>query len=541
MNDTPSSEEPDGVLRPFEAHEAPPLPPVEPSKVVPDLPAPTPAVEPEPTADAVDAPDRPVAPPPPPALEDIWAPEPTAVDPVAPTIEQPAVDPTQLPTPESAVEHPVLEEMAPDAPAVDEGTFEEPGGGDEAVGAVAMQAAQPEPTAGATSPDTITLSRTVFLAGLGVLVLAVVALAFLWQSADDGGETVTAAREVPTTAPTNVDPTDTTPPPPPRVDTSATDAEIAGLNSDLALSQAEVAGLQTEVDQLRSRPAPALPGERLRRIVVSADAKFVSAQPESIAVVGAFGGVTLINPATNQVVANSNVANAATRVLRTPTSVWLTNYADSQILQIDPGTNTLASAIPFPGPDGIDKDGGTLIVASFDGGFVARIDPGSGEVTQRVDVGGSPTAILSSPDHGLWAAVFDTGELVQIDRDTFEILQRVVVGAGPVGIGFDATHLWVANNDEGTIAKVDPSTGEVIFTVVVGAEPTELVSVEGSVWVTVTGEGSLVQVDATSGEIITRTPLGGASAGGGPTGIAVGSGSIWVAMQGEQSVVRIDL
>ena len=539
MNDTPSSEAPDGVLRPFEAHEVPPLPPIEPSKVVPD-PPPSEAssvteAEPAPTTETVAASEQPVVPPPPPALDDIWAPEPTAVDPAAPTIEQPAVDPSVAPNPEPVGEAPLPDEAA---------LVEESGDSDGGEPPVATPAAPPDelaPMIEAPANETITMNRTAFLAGLGVLVLAVVALAFLWRSADSDGDSLTVAREVPTSAPVGDGPGDPTPPTAPGVDTAATDAEIADLNSALALTEAEVAGLQSEVDELRSRPAPALPGERLRRIVVSADAKFVSAQPESIAVVGAFGGVTLINPATNQVVANSNVANAATRVLRTPTSVWLTNYADNQILQIDPGTNTVATVIPFPGPDGIDKDGGTLIVASFDGGFVARVDPGSGEVVQRVDVGGSPTAILSSPDHGLWATVFDTGELVQIDRDSFEITQRILVGAGPVGIGLDATHLWVANNDEGTIAKVDPSTGEVVMTVVVGAEPTELVSVEGSVWVTVTGDGDLVQVDAASGEIITRTPLGGASAGGGPTGIAVGSGAIWVAMQGEQSVVRIDL
>ena len=108
-------------------------------------------------------------------------------------------------------------------------------------------------------------------------------------------------------------------------------------------------------------------------------------------------------------------------------------------------------------------------------------------------------------------------------------------------IGFDATHLWVTNHDEGTIAKVDPVSGEVVMTVVVGAGPTELVAVEGSVWATVTDDGSVVQVDANSGAIVSRTPLGGASAGGGPTGISYGNGAIWVAMHREQSVVRIEL
>jgi DNA-binding beta-propeller fold protein YncE len=196
---------------------------------------------------------------------------------------------------------------------------------------------------------------------------------------------------------------------------------------------------------------------------------------------------------------------------------------------------------PFPGPDGITKDGDTLVVASFEGEFVARVNPNNGNIIQQVDVGGTPTEVISHPDHGLWAAVFDTGELVEIDRDTFEILRRVVVGQGPVGISAGASHLWVTNHAEGTIAKVDPGTGEVALTVAVGNGPTGLVVANGSVWVTVTDDGNLLQVDPNSGDLLSSTPLGGASAGGGPTGIDAFDGTLWVAMQGEQSVVRIDL
>jgi streptogramin lyase len=483
MNDTPSNEEDGNVLRPFEASETAPLPPIVPSKVVPEPPAPPPADE---VVEVV--------------VEEEPAPgPPTAAHPVDPPQAAPPAVPPVSPSSTTS-------------------------------------------TASTADKDTVTLPRTPFLVGLGILIVALVSFALLWQSAGDDADADAPAPVV--AAPPSTQPVDTAPvrvDPPPVIDTSATDAEIAGLNSDLNASRDEVADLRSVVDELQSRPAPALPGDRLRRIFVGSDARFVSSQPESVAVVGAFGGLALINPATNTVVANGNVANAATRVMRTPTSVWLTNYADNQLLRIDPGTNTVAATIPFPGPDGIEKDGDTLVVASFDGEFVARVLPNTGEAVQRVDVGGNPTAILSHPDHGLWAAVVDTGEIVQIDRDSFEILQRVVVGAGPEGLGFDSKYLWVANNAEGTIAKVDPVAGEVVMTVVVGDGPTDLVSVDGSVWVTLTDEGSLVQVDADTGEIITRTPLGGTSAGGGPTGIAYGNAAIWVAMQGEQSVVRIDL
>jgi DNA-binding beta-propeller fold protein YncE len=292
---------------------------------------------------------------------------------------------------------------------------------------------------------------------------------------------------------------------------------------------------------LSDRPPPALSGDLLRRVVLGTDAKFVDALDDSVAVVGAFGEVSLVDPEMNSVVANGNIADRATRVLRTPTSVWLTDYKDNEVLQVDPSTDTVATTFAFVGPDGIEKDGNSLVIASFDGGSVALVQPDNGNVLQLVDVGGKPTAILSSEAHGLWVAVFGSREVAKINRESFEIVQRVIVGQGPVGLAADATHLWVANHDENTIAKVDPLSGEVVWTAVVRNGPTELVSVDGSVWVTVTDDGALVEVDAESGEIRTTTPLRGSSAGGGPTGISYADGWLWVAMQGEQSVVRVDI
>lgn len=501
MNDETHDSDPtgaadDGVLRPFTPPEQPPLPPVEPSRVVPE---PPPVAE-EPAPPEAEAPVEPTVPPPPPpaALGD---------DPWSPDLE-------------SAIE-PETDEPG-DAEATEPSDSGEP----------VLPPGDPSPAAA-----TVTLPRKPFLIGLGLLLAAIAVFAVLWQtSGDDDADDATPIDgdeqlvDDPVDSVPEPDPADGDEPP---VDDGSADA--------LAEARAEIASLEATVETLEERPPPALDGTILRRIVVGADAKFVSALPESVAVVGAFGGVSLIDPETNRVVANGNVADAATRIMRTETSVWLTDYSDNQLLRVDPVTNTVADTFSFEGPDGIDKDGDTIVVASFDGEFVARVDPSNGDILQQVEVGGKPTEVISHPDHGLWAAVFDTGELVEIDRESFEILQRVSVGQGPVGMAASSAHLWVANHDEGTIAKVDPETGEVVRTVAVGNGPTELVVNNGSAWVTVTDDGALVEVDANNGQILSSTPLGGANAGGGPTGISFADGTLWVAMQGEQSVVRIDL
>jgi len=496
----------DSVLRPFEAPEPPPLPPIEPSQVVPE----PPAVEEPVVEEAV------VPPPPIEALaDDPWSPAAETVE----EASEPVADVADVADEDGDLEGDGVDEL--DALFDDE---------DRPDVASTADAAAPAHT------ETITLPRKTFLVGLGVLLGAVALFGLLWQTSggDDGGDE-SAAPPVAEEATRVVDDGDDD------RDEEPIPSDGDGLAEDLAEARAEIAGLEAAVADLEERPAPALDGSIMRRIVVGADAKFVSALPESVAVVGAFGGLSLIDPDTNRVVANSNVADAATRVMRTSSSVWLTNYSDNQLLRVDPRTNTVAAVFPFEGPDGIDKDDDTIVVASFDGEFVARVNPNNGEILQQVDVGGQPTEVISHPDHGLWAAVFDTGELVEIDRESFEIVQRVTVGQGPVGITAASSHLWVANHDEGTIAKVDPTTGEVVRTVVVGNGPTELVVDNGSAWVTLTDDGTLVEVNANNGRILSRTPLGGANAGGGPTGISFAEGTLWIAMQGEQSVVRIDL
>lgn len=517
-----SSEPAESVLRPYEPAEPPPLPPVESSRVVPDVPVATEVpsavdeLEPiEALADepfSVDTTD----------YDDGWSP--SGIDPVeaasAPVVPAPPVNVVSV----DDLNDPLL---ADDHPAI----------GSDRSG----------PAGGPTDDDSITVPRSAFLLGLGSVAAVMLLLVVLWQTAGDDGGPAAVAGDADVDADVALDPppdpvdTDTAPDP---VDTdtpSTPDPGVADtLAAELAEAEATVASLEKVVTELESRPPPALPGSAMRRIVVGGDANFVSALDGSVAVVGTFGSLQLIDPATNRVSATGDVGTAANRVLRTPTSVWVTNYQDGLVVQVDPGTNTVARLIAIPGPDGIAKDGDTLVVASFDEGFVARVDPTSGEVVEWVDVGGRPTAVHRG-DHGLWVAVFDTGELVRIDPDSFDIVERVVVGAGPVGISADATHLWVTNNDEGTVAKVDPETAEVVFTVAVGEGPAEVVSVEGSAWVTVSDDGTLVQLDTATGEILTVTPLGGAIAGGGPTGIDFADGALWIAVQGEQSVVRIDI
>lgn len=385
-------------------------------------------------------------------------------------------------------------------------------------------------SAATSSADTISLPRMPFLVGVGVVAIVIASLAALWLTGGDDSSTKIedgspSAKDADADADASAEPT------------ALTQTDFDVLETELATSQDRVTELESE---LRVQPIPALPGTSLRRIVVAADAKFISVGSNSVAVVGPFGAYATIDPATNSVTATGQAATGATRVMRTPSAVWVTNYGGSEIVRVDPIANAVISTFSFPGPDGIAKDGPSLIVASHDGLFVARVDPGRGEILDQVDVQGKPTAVAVTTNFGIWVAIFDTGELVQIDPDSFEVTERVIVGAGPVGLTVHDGFAWVTNHEEGTVAVIDLEMAEVIETIAVGDGPTEVAVEGGHAWVTVTNAGNLIQIDTETYKIITQTPLG-ASSRGGPTGIAVGNGSVWVAVQGERSVVRVTL
>jgi len=367
--------------------------------------------------------------------------------------------------------------------------------------------------------DAISLPRQQFFIGVGVVALVVAALAYYSFFAE-------------------ADP----------VDSPAAPAPALGIEGSIAVGDvgadgeviaderdAAIANLQA---QLATAGTPALPGTAIRRIVVAADASFVSVGVEGVAVVGPFGGYAAIDPSTNAVTANSQVSAGATRVMRTASAVWITDYADSLIVRVDPVANSVVSTFDFPNPDGIAKFGPTLLVSASNEGHVSQVDPNTGAILQTALVLGKPTDIVVTEDEQIWVGLFDTGEVVQIDPATFTVTNRVTVGAGPSGLAIADGMLWVADSLEGTVMGVDLATLEVVHTLPVGDEPTEVEVFQGSVWVSVKASGELVQIDPVEGVIVTRTPLG-TSARGGPTGMDVGAGSLWVAVRGERSVVRV--
>src|SRR6266516_7123546 len=70
-------------------------------------------------------------------------------------------------------------------------------------------------------------------------------------------------------------------------------------------------------------------------------------------------------------------------------SVWVANYGNGTVARIDPKRNRITARIDVQGsPYGVAFGAGSVWMSSFDTSFVTRIDPTTNQVIARIDVGG---------------------------------------------------------------------------------------------------------------------------------------------------------
>ena len=152
-----------------------------------------------------------------------------------------------------------------------------------------------------------------------------------------------------------------------------------------------------------------------------------------------------------------------------------------------------------------------------------RIDPATGKVTRKVQVGGHPDGIAVGPD-AVWVANGEDGTVTRIDPATGQPSGPLPVGSGPAGIAITPAAVWVANSLDLTVSKIDPATGRVTATIGVGDGPSAIVAANDALWVSDEFAATLDRIDPRAGQV-TRSVFVGSS----PRGLAVTPSGVWVA------------
>ena len=211
-------------------------------------------------------------------------------------------------------------------------------------------------------------------------------------------------------------------------------------------------------------------------------------------------------------------------------SVWVMKEG-TRVLRIDPATGTIVKRIDVgfsigsERPCGIDAGEGAVWVTSFEG-HVVRIDPETNEVTAVVDLL-DPSCVAAGAG-GIWVTSASNGTIIRIDPVTNEITDEIPLGSFPQGVAVGAGSVWVASSAppdgvEGFVSRIDPETGEVIATIAVNHLPEYLAVGARGVWVTA-NDGTIRRISPRTNQLV-GLPIG--VSGGGRTVVAVGGGIVW--------------
>jgi len=219
-------------------------------------------------------------------------------------------------------------------------------------------------------------------------------------------------------------------------------------------------------------------------------------------------------------------------------SVWVANFGDRTIQQIDPSTGESLRTIALSAsanPSDLVVGGEYVWVASSIDGVVARIDPRTGGI-REIEVGVGVGAVAFG-DGWVWATNGQTNEVLRIDPQTERVERRTLEGdSQPVGVAVGEGAVWVAEHLAGRVARIDPDTFEVVATVPLRrGQPDRIAIGLGYVWVTVASDDLVTRIDPeTDGAIAIE------AVGDGPRGIAADDEAVWVANALDGTLVRID-
>jgi streptogramin lyase len=174
------------------------------------------------------------------------------------------------------------------------------------------------------------------------------------------------------------------------------------------------------------------------------------------------------------------------------------------VLRIDPRTNRVVDRIPVYTASGLAFGHGSVWVTSATYGTLSRIDPQTGEVVAKIEVGRGAVDVAADERSGaVWVAGlylpkdygrYDIPEhspdnkLTRVDSETNRVVAQIPIradspdgGASSVAVGEGA--VW-AQSVDGRLFKVDPESDEVSAEVSVGDYSSHLAVYGGAVWAT---------------------------------------------------------
>jgi streptogramin lyase len=232
---------------------------------------------------------------------------------------------------------------------------------------------------------------------------------------------------------------------------------------------------------------------------------------------------------TLRIAATIPIAKTADWVAVAPAGVWVGSTGPDAANEIDPATNRVTSiALPGRPCAGLAAAAGRLWVPLCGATpKLAEIDTASRTLVRVLDIGpAGPEGGIAVGAGSVWLVVDRAGTLARIDPSSGTIVQRIVLPAGSYNPVFASGRIWVSQVDGTVVSEVDPGAGRVVGTVAVGPHPRFLAAGGGAVWTLNQGDGTLSRV-GTADRAARTVPLHTPGAGG---DVAFAEGRVWTTM-----------
>ena len=222
-------------------------------------------------------------------------------------------------------------------------------------------------------------------------------------------------------------------------------------------------------------------------------------------------------------------------------SLWVANLTDESVYRIDTRTAKVIAKIAtgLADPEGemsVAADDDAVWVSTSDSGTLARIDPATNLVSDRLQV--APHSFCAAAGFGAvwitntgdrWAG---TGAVQRIDPVARRITATIPVGGAPRSRRRRRRGLDTQSKRR-VVSRIDPATNRVVATIhVTGADGTggDITTGAGRVWVRAT-KTLLSTIDPRTNTVVEQF---GPPAGSG--GVCVADGFVWLTAHDSQAV-----
>jgi serine/threonine-protein kinase len=271
----------------------------------------------------------------------------------------------------------------------------------------------------------------------------------------------------------------------------------------------------------------------------------------SVGVDAASDSLVRIDPASGRVTGSLPVGHEAKAVAVGAGSIWVAAYGDGLVARIDPKAHRIVGTTNAQGtPTGLAVTGSSVVVA--DGPFhraIVVLDAATGAFRYVTALPGPSydAPLVASGPAGAWFADLDSLSVgdakpllggssytpIPIPFGSASVFFRYV---GYAGLAVGSGAVWLAGDAlDRVVWRIDPRAGRIVSRVRLPFVPRGIAAGDGSVWVSSVLDDTVSRIDPASGRITATI-----SVGRGADKIAVGGGSVWVTDEIDGTVSRID-